>query len=38
MADREGAVDELVSRGYLFSKITLDCIGAVVLSGTPLEA
>ncbi len=38
MADRERAVDELVREGISIPKITLDCIGAVVLSGTPLEA
>ena len=38
MADREGAINELVRDGISIPKITLDCIGAIVLAGTPLEA
>ncbi|MFL6450915.1 MAG: protein DpdE [Bryobacteraceae bacterium] len=38
MADREAAINDLVRDGVAHPNITLDCIGAMILSGTPLQA
>jgi len=36
-ARREDALTEVVSRGISHPHVSLDCIGAVILSGSPLE-
>jgi ATP-dependent helicase HepA len=38
IADREAAIDQLVRDGIAVPQITLDCIGAILLAGTPLGA
>jgi hypothetical protein len=37
-ARREEALADIIRRGIAAPKVTLDCIGAVILAGSPLEA